>query len=56
MIKTIKIADFAHTELKRFVANNPGKETMEGAATAAIMQFLKIEGHAFIPKDKKKLK
>ena len=43
---TIKVADLARAELKRYVANNPGLR-MEDVSGAAILTYLKSKGHVF---------
>jgi hypothetical protein len=45
--KNLKIAPAVHTELKVFVAQNPG-ESMEDFSGFAIMKELRERGHAFV--------
>ena len=55
-MKTIKVPDKVHQELKRYVADNP-KEKMEAVAGFSIMTYLKSVGHKFnIEKSKTKCK
>lgn len=49
-MKSIKIGDIAHQELKVFVATN--KLKIEGTATAAILKYLIDRGHKFAKKNK----
>jgi len=46
-MKTLKISDGVHFELKRFSADHP-EEKMEVVGGFAIMQYLKDRGHKFM--------
>lgn len=54
-MKTLKVSEAIHFELKRYVANNP-KEKMEDVAGYSIMVFLKSRGHKFVLPSTKKSK
>lgn len=52
-MKTVKVPEKVHQELKIFVANNP-KEKVSDFAGFAIMNELKERGHVFKKGNKKK--
>lgn len=54
-MKTIKVAEGVHFELKRYAANNP-KDKMEDIAGLSIMVYLKAHGHKFMSPFKLKSK
>jgi len=55
-MKTLKVPDNVHLELKRYVADNP-KEKMEAVAGYSIMLYLQSKKHKFSkPKPKSKTK
>lgn len=50
-MKSLKVSDEVHKELKRFVADNP-KENMIDVTGFSIMMYLKHKGHKFTKKKK----